>query len=90
MFYLNTIEQVFLFVEQLYQLEVCLVYLIVVATMLFDKLGTDSLVKLNVELNIFIQNLDDIEELTTKIDTIKNDVNDKDEFLITFGPRAIW
>ena len=61
-----------------------------VATMLFDKLGTDSLVKLNVELNIFIQNLDDIEELTTKIDTIKNDVNDKDEFLITFGPRAIW
>ena len=26
MFYLNTIEQLFLFVEQLYQLEVCLPY----------------------------------------------------------------
>ena len=61
-----------------------------VATLLSELIETDSLVKLNVELNIFIQNLDDIEELTTKIDTIKNDVNDKDEFLITFGPRAIW
>ena len=58
--------------------------------MLLNEFLADSLVKLNVELNIFIQNLDDIEELTTKIDTIKNDVNDKDEFLITFGPRAIW
>ena len=46
--------------------------------------------RLSTVSNIFIQNLDDIEELTTKIDTIKNDVNDKDEFLITFGPRAIW
>ena len=58
--------------------------------MLLNEFLTDSLVKLNVELDTFIQNLDDIEELTTKIDTIKNDVNDKDEFLITFGPRAIW
>ena len=49
--------------------------------MLFDKLGTDSLVKLNVELNIFIQNLDDIEELTTKKDIIENNTIDKDKLL---------
>ena len=50
-----------------------------VATLLSELFETDSLVKLNVELDTFID-LDDIEELTTKKDIIENITNDKDEF----------
>ena len=44
------------------------------------KFETDSLVKLNVELDTFIDLVDDNEELTTKKDIIENITNDKDEF----------
>ena len=49
--------------------------------MLFDKLGTDSLVKLNVELDTFIELIDDNDELTTKKDIIENNTIDKDKLL---------
>ena len=52
-----------------------------VATMLFDKLGTDSLVKLGVELDTFIELIDDNDELTTKKDIIENNTIDKDKLL---------
>ena len=52
-----------------------------VATMLYDEIETDSLVKLNVELHTFIDLDDDNEELTTKNDIIENNTKDIDEFL---------
>ena len=51
-----------------------------VATLLSELFETDSLVKLNVELDTFID-LDDIEELTTKKDIIENNTIDKDKLL---------